>query len=70
MLKHALFPRFQQYFEKHSSIHHQNNVTMNELESIKGSGRSWRVTKKDILFYLKSDGGPSEKLNEIKFSSS
>ena len=49
-------------------IANENNVTMNELESIKGSGRSGRVTKKDILFYLKSDGGPSEKLNEIKMS--
>ena len=49
-------------------IANENNVTMNELESIKGSGRSGRVTKKDILFYLKSDGRPSEELNEIKMS--
>ena len=31
-------------------IANENNVTMNELESIKGSGRSGRVTKKDILY--------------------
>ena len=49
-------------------IANENNVTMNELESIKGSGRSGRVTKKDILFYLKSHGRPSEELNEIKMS--
>ena len=49
-------------------IANENNVTMNELESIKGSGRSGRVTKKDILFYLKSNGRPSEELNEIKMS--
>ena len=49
-------------------IANENNVTMDELESIKGSGRSGRVTKKDILFYLKSHGRPSEELNEIKMS--
>ncbi len=49
-------------------IANENNVTMNELESIKGSGRSGRVTKKDILFYLKSHGRPSVELNEIKMS--
>ena len=49
-------------------IANENNVTMNELESIKGSGRSGRVTKKDISFYLKSHGRPSEELNEIKMS--
>ena len=49
-------------------IANENNVTMNELESIKGSGRSGRVTKKDILFYLKSHGRPSGELNEIKMS--
>ena len=49
-------------------IANENNVTMDELESIKGSGRSGRVTKKDISFYLKSHGRPSEELNEIKMS--
>jgi len=49
-------------------IANENNITMNELESIKGSGRSRRVTKKDILFYLKNHGRPSEELKEIKMS--
>ncbi|MEE3196317.1 MAG: dihydrolipoamide acetyltransferase family protein [Candidatus Neomarinimicrobiota bacterium] len=49
-------------------IANENNITMNELESIKGSGRSGRVTKKDILFFLKNYGRPSEELKEIKMS--
>jgi len=49
-------------------IANENNISMNELESIKGSGKSGRVTKKDILSYLKSSGGPSKEFNEAKMS--
>jgi 2-oxoglutarate dehydrogenase E2 component (dihydrolipoamide succinyltransferase) len=47
-------------------IANENNISMNELESIKGSGRSGRVTKKDILSYLKSPNIQSKEINEVK----
>ena len=49
-------------------IANENNISMNELESIKGSGKSGRVTKKDILSHLKSPGGTSKEFNEVKMS--
>ncbi len=49
-------------------IANENNISMNELESIKGSGKSGRVTKKDILSHLKSPGGRSKEFNEVKMS--
>ncbi len=49
-------------------IANENNISMNELESIKGSGKSGRVTKKDILSHLKSSGGRSKEFNEVKMS--
>ena len=47
-------------------IANENNISMNELESIKGSGRSGRVTKKDILSHLKSPNVQSKEINEVK----
>ncbi|GIT57680.1 MAG: hypothetical protein Ct9H300mP18_11090 [Candidatus Neomarinimicrobiota bacterium] len=32
----------------------ENNISMNKLELVQGSGRSGRVTKKDILLYLEN----------------
>ena len=49
-------------------IANEKNISMNELESIKGSGKSGRVTKKDILSHLKSPGGTSKEFNEVKMS--
>ncbi len=49
-------------------IANENNISMNELESIKGSGKSGRVTKKDILSHLKNPGGTSKEFNEVKMS--
>ena len=36
------------------NIARQENIPMNELESVPGTGRDGRVTKKDILSYLKN----------------
>ena len=47
-------------------IANENNISMNELESIKGSGRSGRVTKKDILLHLKSPNIQSKEIDEVK----
>lgn len=38
------------------SIAAKENITESELASIKGSGREGRVTKADILAYLKTGG--------------
>jgi 2-oxoglutarate dehydrogenase E2 component (dihydrolipoamide succinyltransferase) len=38
------------------SIAEKENISMNELESIKGSGQDGRVTKKDILDYVNNRG--------------
>ena len=46
----------------------ENAISMNELESIQGSGRNGRVTKKDILSYLNTDRESSEELNEVKMT--
>ena len=46
----------------------ENAISMNELESIQGSGRNGRVTKKDILSYLNTDRESSQELNEVKMT--
>tara|TARA_B110000438_G_C15777036_1_gene634537 strand:+ start:332 stop:1582 length:1251 start_codon:yes stop_codon:yes gene_type:complete len=49
-------------------IAHENNILMNELELIKGSGRSGRVTKKDILNYLEKQSDYSQEPIESTMS--
>ena len=46
----------------------ENNISMNELELVQGSGRSGRVTKKDILLYLENRKESSEPANELTMS--
>ncbi len=50
------------------NIAREENVDFQELDRIKGSGLNGRVTKKDLLNYLKS--GRQETLAETKFSGS
>ena len=50
----------------------ENNISQDELERIQGTGRKGRVTKKDILLYVKSgkDSSPKEAaLNKPQFAS-
>ena len=42
----------------------EENITIEELEKIKGTGRNNRVTKKDILNHLKTQDRTSEKLQQ------
>ena len=49
-------------------IANEHNISMNELESIQGSGRNGRITKKDVLSHLKSPGAPSKEFKEVKMS--
>ena len=49
-------------------IANEHNISMNELESIQGSGRNGRITKKDVLSHLKSPGVPSKEFKEVKMS--
>ena len=49
-------------------IANEHNISMNELESIQGSGRNGRITKKDVLSHLKSPGTPSKEFKEVKMS--
>ena len=46
----------------------ENNISMNELELVQGSGRSGRVTKKDILLYLENRKESTEPKNELTMS--
>ena len=46
----------------------ENNISMNELELVQGSGRSGRVTKKDILLYLENRKESTEPANELTMS--
>jgi len=48
------------------SIADKEGLSMNELESIDGSGQSGRVTKKDVLSYLenRSNGKPVEQVEQ------
>lgn len=48
------------------SIAREENVSVEELESIKGSGKDGRVTKKDILAYLKDRGNAAKKAPAAK----
>jgi 2-oxoglutarate dehydrogenase E2 component (dihydrolipoamide succinyltransferase) len=43
------------------NIAKEEGIPMSELETIKGTGLEGRVTKKDILEYVKDRGKPSEK---------
>ena len=49
-------------------IANEHNISMNELESIQGSGRNGRITKKDVLSHLKSPDAPSKEFKEVKMS--
>jgi len=48
------------------SIAKKENISINELENISGSGANSRVTKTDILSYLKNRSAPSATNNSIK----
>ena len=43
------------------SIANKENVTFDELESISGTGANGRVSKKDILNYIKNREKPSSQ---------
>ena len=50
----------------------ENNISQDELNSIQGTGRKGRVTKKDILQYIKSGKKPDSKdlvANKAQFAS-
>lgn len=51
------------------SIAEKEGVTMQELESISGSGQNGRVTKKDILSFIDNRGNVVVKPNEVEASS-
>jgi 2-oxoglutarate dehydrogenase E2 component (dihydrolipoamide succinyltransferase) len=46
----------------------ENNISMNELELVEGSGRSGRVTKKDILQYLENRKESTDPTKELTMS--
>lgn len=50
------------------SIAKEENISLEELESIKGSGKDGRVTKKDILSYLETRGEKAEPKKEASAS--
>ena len=46
----------------------ESNISMNELELVEGSGRSGRVTKKDILQYLENRKESTDPTKELTMS--
>ena len=46
----------------------ENNISMNELELVEGSGRSGRITKKDILQYLENRKESTDPTKELTMS--
>ena len=48
------------------TIAQKENVSMDELEAIVGTGKDSRVTKNDILAYIKSRGEGTSKVSDIK----
>ena len=45
----------------------ENNISLNEIENINGTGRAGRVTKKDVLQFI--DGTNNKEIEETTSSS-
>ncbi|WP_299055623.1 dihydrolipoamide acetyltransferase family protein [uncultured Polaribacter sp.] len=48
------------------NIAQTENVSMNELEAIKGSGKDGRVTKDDILSFIENRGNSADTSNKVE----